>query len=143
MFKSTRRRRALDRATAANAKGLPAKPYGRIALAVAPSKPKIVYAMIESKESALYPLGRRRREAGRKLDASQMMVWRPFYFANLIVDPKDENKVFKPDRLAAAERERRQEFQRSPRAHGDFHDVWIDPANSNTVYHRRRRGLVA
>ena len=25
------------------------------------------------------------------------MVWRPFYFANLIVDPKDENKVFKPD----------------------------------------------
>ena len=32
-----------------------------------------------------------------KLDASQFMVWRPFYFANLIVDPKDENKVFKPD----------------------------------------------
>ena len=25
------------------------------------------------------------------------MVWRPFYFANLIVDPKDENKVFKVD----------------------------------------------
>ena len=25
------------------------------------------------------------------------MVWRPFYFGNLIVDPKDENKIFKPD----------------------------------------------
>ena len=34
---------------------------------------------------------------GQRLDASQFMVWRPFYFANLIVDPKDENKVFKVD----------------------------------------------
>jgi len=29
------------------------------------------------------------------LDRSQMMIWRPFYFANLIVDPKDENKIYK------------------------------------------------
>src|SRR5208283_505323 len=35
--------------TMANSKGLPAKPWGRIALAVAPSKPQVVYAMIESK----------------------------------------------------------------------------------------------
>ncbi|HZD96202.1 MAG TPA: hypothetical protein VE133_18215, partial [Candidatus Sulfotelmatobacter sp.] len=32
-----------------NSQGLPEKPYGRIALAVAPSKPNVVYAMIESK----------------------------------------------------------------------------------------------
>ena len=25
------------------------------------------------------------------------MVWRPFYFSNLIVDPKDPNKIYKPD----------------------------------------------
>ncbi len=79
-----------------NSQGLPEKPYGRIALAVAPSKPNVVYAMIESKQSALY----RSDDAGKswkKLDASQFMVWRPFYFANLIVDPKNENKVFKVD----------------------------------------------
>src|SRR2546422_2315508 len=34
--------------------GLPDKPYGRIALAVAPSKPQTVYAMIESAKSALF-----------------------------------------------------------------------------------------
>ena len=33
-------------------------------------------------------------EAG---DKSQWMVWRPFYFANLIVDPKDEKRVYKTD----------------------------------------------
>ena len=31
------------------------------------------------------------------LDRSQGMVWRPFYFANLIVDPNNENKIYKPD----------------------------------------------
>jgi len=30
------------------------------------------------------------------LDRSQNMIWRPFYYANLIVDPKDENKIYKP-----------------------------------------------
>src|SRR6266705_708116 len=25
------------------------------------------------------------------------MIWRPFYFANLIVDPKNENRLYKPD----------------------------------------------
>ena len=44
--------------------------------------------MIESKQSALF----RSDDGGKswtKLDASQFMVWRPFYFANLIVDPKE------------------------------------------------------
>ena len=46
-----------------------------------------------------------------KLDASQYMVWRPFYFANLIVDPKNDNKLFKPDVPVAAQREWRDELQ--------------------------------
>ena len=40
--------------TPATAKGLPAKPYGRIALAYAPSEPQTVYAFIESTDSALF-----------------------------------------------------------------------------------------
>src|SRR5580700_9006721 len=79
------------------AKGLPPKPWGRIALQVAPSKPQVVYANIEAEKGrGLY----RSDDGGAtwtKLDASNYMVWRPFYFGNLIVDPKDENKIFKPD----------------------------------------------
>ena len=30
------------------------------------------------------------------LDRRQNMVWRPFYFANLIVDPKNENESTSP-----------------------------------------------
>ncbi|HEV3206030.1 MAG TPA: glycosyl hydrolase [Terriglobales bacterium] len=117
-----------------NSKGLPEKPWGRVALAVAPSKPQVVYANIESKKSALY----RSDDGGKtwnRLDASLYVVWRPFYFGNLIVDPKDENKIFKPDGPLLLSVNGGQSFSVvSGSAHGDFHDVWIDPSNPNVVY---------
>ncbi|HZI55549.1 MAG TPA: sialidase [Verrucomicrobiae bacterium] len=116
-----------------NSQGLPEKPYGRIALAVAPSKANIVYAMIESKQSALY----RSDDAGKswkKLDASQYMVWRPFYFANLIVDPKNENKLFKVDLSLLVSLDGGRSFSATANAHGDYHTVWIDPTNPNQIY---------
>ncbi|HET8888168.1 MAG TPA: sialidase [Candidatus Angelobacter sp.] len=113
--------------------GLPEKPYGRIAVAVAPSKPNVVYAMIECKQSALY----RSDDAGKswkKMDASQYMVWRPFYFANLIVDPKNENKVFKVDLFLLLSTDGGRSFSSTANTHGDNHTVWIDPNNTNQIY---------
>ena len=133
LYKSTDAGEHWTELTAANAHGLPDKPYGRIALAVAPSNPQVVYAMIEYKNSALY----RSNDGGRnwsRLDASQFMVWRPFYFGNLIVDPKNENKVFKVDGpLLLSVNGGRSFSVVSGGAHGDFHDVWIDPANPATI----------
>src|SRR6059058_4912068 len=117
-----------------SSKGLPEKPWGRVAVAVAPSKPNVVYANIESKKSALF-----RSDDGGKTwnreDASRFVIWRPFYFGNLTVDPKDENKVFKPDLFLLLSVNGVRSFSAvSQAAHGDFHDVWIDPSNSNIVY---------
>src|SRR5881409_373992 len=84
--------------TATAGSGLTPKPWGLVAVAVAPSKPDIVYAFIEAvpPQNALY-----RSENGGKtwqmLDRSQNMIWRPFYFANLIVNPANPDKVYKPD----------------------------------------------
>ena len=131
--------------TTSNAKGLPAKPWGRIAVAVAPSKPQVVYANDrgESDERAV-PLRRRRRELDRSSIASNFMVWRPFYFGNLIVDPKDENKIFKPDLILLLSTDGGKSFSVvSGGAHGDFHDVWIDPEESEHRDRRRRRRPVA
>src|SRR5467141_3193532 len=116
-----------------NAKGLPAKPWGRVAIAVAPSKPQVVYANIESSKSALY----RSDDGGKnwsRLDASRFLIWRPFYFGNLIVDPKDESKIFKPDGPLLLSVNGGQSFSAvSAAVHGDFHDVWIDAGNPNVV----------
>ena len=62
------------------------------------------------------------------------MVWRPFYFANLIVDPKNENKIYKPDLILLVSTDGGRSFSSTANAHGDFHTVWIDPANPNLVY---------
>src|SRR6201987_431181 len=65
-------------------------------------------------------------------DRSNMMVWRPFYFANLIVDPKNENKLYKPDLGLIMSEDGGKSFSGvSGGAHGDFHDIWVDPDNTN------------
>ncbi len=107
--------------------GLPEKPYGRIALAIAPSDPKIVYALIESTDSALY----RSDDGGQTWEArdkSQMMVWRPFYFANLIVDPTNPDRLFKPDLGLIMSVDGGKSFSDvSGGTHGDHHVEWINP----------------
>ena len=115
------------------AKGLPPKPWGRVAVTVAPSKPNVVYAFVEA---AIPKNGLYRSDDGgatwQAMDRSQFMVWRPFYFASLIVDPKNENKVYKPDLTLIASTDGGKSF--SPvggGAHGDFHDVWVDPDNTD------------
>ena len=116
-------------------KALPSKPWGRVAVAAAPSKPSVVYAFIEAEppKNGLY----RSDDGGQTwaaLDRSQNMVWRPFYFAHLIVDPKDENKIYKPDLSLIVSNDGGKSFSNiSGGAHGDFHDVWINPKNTDHV----------
>jgi photosystem II stability/assembly factor-like uncharacterized protein len=120
--------------TEAANKGFPAKPFGRIAVTVAPSKANVVYAMVESTDSALY----RSDDGGKtwdKRDKSQLMVWRPFYFARLIVDPTNPEHLFKPDLILIQSLDGGKSF--SPTAggtHGDSHVVWIDPTDTKHVF---------
>src|SRR6266446_4734872 len=85
LFKSTDGGATWTELDSNSAKGLPAKPWGRIAVAVAPSKPNVVYAFIEAEapKGGLY----RSDDNGMTwiaADRSANMVWRPFYFANLM-----------------------------------------------------------
>jgi photosystem II stability/assembly factor-like uncharacterized protein len=130
-FKTTDGGRTWQELDEKSTKGLPAKPWGRIAVAIAPSKPDVVYAMIESTRSALF-----RSDDGGKTwhegDRSNWMVWRPFYFANLIVDPKNENKVYKPDLTLIMSEDGGKSFSGiGNAAHGDFHVVWVNPDNTD------------
>jgi photosystem II stability/assembly factor-like uncharacterized protein len=116
-----------------NGAGLPAKPWGRVAVSVAPSRPNVVYAFVEAEPpmNGLY----RSDDSGRTWelrDRSQNMIWRAFYFANLIVDPKDENKIYKPGGGLIVSNDGGKSFSGiTGGAHGDFHDVWVDPDNTD------------
>ena len=63
------------------------------------------------------------------------MVWRPFYFARLVVDPDEPRPGVQAGRHARRQRRRRQELHDAGGgAHGDWHDVWIDPANPKQIF---------
>ncbi len=119
---------AADRAS-----GLPARPWGRVEPVFAPSDRKVVYAFVESTASALY----RSSDGGRTWEArdrSQNMVWRPFYFARLVVDPTNPERLFKPDLgLVVSEDGGKSFAETGGGSHGDWHDLWIDPTNPKHV----------
>ncbi len=135
LFKSTDGGATWTQLDEKSARGLPPKPWGRVAVSVAPSKSSVVYAFIEAVPplNALY----RSDDGGmtwQMKDRSQNMIWRPFYFANLIVDPKNENRVYKPDGPLIMSTDGGASFSNiSGGTHGDHHDVWVDPANTDHV----------
>jgi photosystem II stability/assembly factor-like uncharacterized protein len=124
-------------------KGLPPKPYGRIALAFAPSDAKTIYAFVESTDSVLL-ISHDGGATWERGDKSQWMVWRPFYFANLIVDPKDAHRVFKTDGSLILSEDGGKSFSAVggfAGMHGDVHDVFVDPGNSQHVFAADDGGL--
>jgi photosystem II stability/assembly factor-like uncharacterized protein/outer membrane lipoprotein-sorting protein len=132
-FKSTDGGATWNELSDKTAPGLPSKPWGRVAVSLAPSNPNVVYAFIEAEppKNALYYS----KDGGKTWEArdrSQSMVWRPFYFANLIVDPKDENKLYKPDLNLIASNDGGKSFSTiSGATHGDHHVLWIDRDNTD------------
>ncbi|MGH7022029.1 MAG: WD40/YVTN/BNR-like repeat-containing protein, partial [Caulobacteraceae bacterium] len=126
---------------AATAPGLPRGPWGREAVAIAPTDPNVVYAFVESPRSALF----RSDDGGRtwkERDRSQDMVWRPFYFANLVVDPKNPDRLFKTDfNLIVSDDGGRSFSGIGGSTHADQHAVWIDPTNTKHMVTGNDGGL--
>ncbi len=74
--------------------GLPKGELGRMGLAIAASQPSRVYAFIEKKgKNALY-----RSENGgenwKKISEDENIGNRPFYYAEIYVDPQNENRIY-------------------------------------------------
>lgn len=112
-------------------KDIPAGDLGRIIITIAPSKPNIVYAMIESKESGLYRSDNR-GESWTKMSNAISVTARPFYFSCLYVDPYNENRVYRPSfQLGMSDDGGKtfNGFSYGGGAHADHHALWIDPEN--------------
>jgi photosystem II stability/assembly factor-like uncharacterized protein len=80
----------------ADKEGLPKGDYGRIGLAISHSNPNYVYAMVESSANGLY----RSTDGGKSWELraasarTQNIGDRPFYYADIHVDTKNENRVY-------------------------------------------------
>ena len=117
--------------------GLPSGELGRIAVAVSPSRPSVVYATVESKKTALY----RSDDVGEtwsEKNSSPNVVMRPFYFSELMVDPSDFRRVYKPGFVLTSSVDGGESFTSmmggfGGSVHPDHHALWIDPSNPSTL----------
>lgn len=114
--------------------GLPTGDIGRIAVATAPSRPGVVYANIESDKTALY----RSDDMGvtwSEQNSSLLIQMRPFYFSELLVDPVDHERVYKPSYTLAISTDGGSTFSSlfsggfGAGVHPDHHALWINPKN--------------
>ena len=108
-------------------KGLPKGPLGRIALAIAPTNPNHVYALVAAKRGMLWQstdLG----DTWTEVSDSHAYDIRPFYFSRLVVSPENENKVyFLSLNLVESDDGGKTSHTADRGVHSDHHSLWIDP----------------
>ncbi len=127
--------------------GLPKGELGRIGLAIAPSKPKRVYAIIEAKKNAFY----RSDDGGEKwtkVNDKDEIGNRPFYYSDLYVDPSNENRVFSIFTYVNVTEDGGKSFKQLMPAynttrgvHPDHHSWWIHPTNADFMMDGNDGGL--
>ncbi len=114
--------------------GLPTEGVGRIGVAVAPSEPNRVYAIVDAKKGGLY----RSDDAGAswKLMNEEQRIWgRGWYFENVVVDPKDPDKVYLSNTSVYRSDDGGKTMAAVKGAPGgdDYHQLWIDPADGSRM----------
>jgi photosystem II stability/assembly factor-like uncharacterized protein len=117
--------------------GLPPKPFGRIAFALAPSSPQNMVAIVEANETGLY-ISSDGGENWKKQSATLNVVARPFYFSTIQIDPNDPKRVYRPALSFSYSSDGGYSFADASNdggwVHSDHHALWINPKNTNNLY---------
>lgn len=114
--------------------GLPNKPMGRTALALAPSEPNRILAIVEAETTGLF-LSTDGGESWKRQTTTLSVESRPFYFSCLVVDPKDSKRVYRPGFLFSYSDDGGLSFaDGSGNVHSDHHALWINPTYTNQMY---------
>jgi photosystem II stability/assembly factor-like uncharacterized protein len=111
------------------AHGLPDGIWGKVGVAVAPSDGRRVYALIESDKGGLF----RSDDGGESWELAtpnRALRQRAWYYSTLTVHPTNPNEVWFPQvpMLKTIDGGKTIEYVKGI-AHGDHHDIWIDPVD--------------
>lgn len=117
--------------------GLPKGELGRIGVAIAPSKPTVIYALIESEKNALYR-SVNGGDSWKKINDDMNQIGnRPFYYGEIHVDSENENRLFSVFTYINVSEDGGNTFSQLMPAYGvsngvhpDHHAWWIHPENS-------------
>lgn len=124
--------------------GLPKGELGRMGIAIAASQPSRVYAFIEKKgKNALY-----RSENGgenwQKISEDENIGNRPFYYAEIYVDPQNENRVYSIWSVISRSDDGGKNWEviaPYSRIHPDHHALFIHPEDPSYIINGNDGGL--
>jgi photosystem II stability/assembly factor-like uncharacterized protein len=112
--------------------GLPTGNYGRIGIAFSESMPSRVYAMVEATKNGLY----KSDDGGAKWELvnsdPQWVTNRPFYFQDIAVDTKNENRLYSIHDMVDVSEDGGKTFHTLlpyGGIHPDHHAWWISPTD--------------
>jgi photosystem II stability/assembly factor-like uncharacterized protein len=129
VYRSTDGGRTWSKAT----QGLPAL-MGRIGIKVAPSSPNIVYIVAETREGYVFK-STDHGETWTKTSDNAHTLGRGFYYADLRVDPQNENRVYTLGMAFSVSVDGGYTFApMSGNFHGDHQTMWIDPRNPKRMF---------
>jgi len=116
---------------------LPEKPWGRVYVDFSPVDQNTVYLLVEAEKTA-FLRSNNNGDTWEKMNTTNAVSDRPFYFGYLVPDPVDTNRVYKPGFRLNMSEDGGKKFQ-SPAVkggnyHGDIHALWIDPNDNEFMY---------
>ena len=112
--------------------GLPQGTLGKIGVALSPARPERVWAIIEAEDGGLF----RTDDGGatwEKVSEAPFLRTRAWYYCHLYADPVDSETVWGLDYMVWKSVDGGANFQRVPSQHGDEHDLWINPDNTENL----------
>ncbi len=114
--------------------GLPEPPIGKVGLAVAPSDPAVVYALIETGAPNRGVLWRSSDggENWRLVSYNRLLNERPHYASRIMVNPADANEVYFAANSISRTFDGGYTSEVVPWS-GDCHDLWADPKNPDRL----------
>ena len=113
-------------------KGLPEGLIGKIDLAVPDIDSKILYALVEAPDDLGGVYKSEDQGATFKLMSNEGgLRTRPFYYTNIEVDPTNPDKLYVMATGYYTSDDGGKNWKRMSPPHGDNHDMWINPDNSD------------
>jgi photosystem II stability/assembly factor-like uncharacterized protein len=108
--------------------GLPNGLMGRIGVSVSGTDSDRVYALIEAENGGLY----RSDDGGENwtlVNGDYDLRGRPWYYTHVFADPQNVDTIYVFNFVAIRSTDGGKTFQPILTPHGDYHDLWVDPAN--------------
>ncbi|MEI6669047.1 MAG: glycoside hydrolase [Acidobacteriota bacterium] len=125
------------------ASGLPTEGIGRIGLAISPTNPRRIYAIVDAKDGGLY----RSEDAGEKWVkvSGDTRIWsRGWYFEKVSVDPRNADTVYVSNTSLYKSTDGGKSWTPIKGAPGgdDYHQLWISPDDSKRMILASDQGAI-